>query len=400
MTLSQTLNLLLSSLLVLACGAPPVFSGSDRRQNASFGLISGSVVATTQARGNVVVFLFDADRPPPPQGTGRPVAFSVVSREVLFGSSSGQNSGPFVAPYSFSLVPPGRYLIRAFVDASTTFIPWYSVTSEPKAGDVGGGAIDIVSRQPRIIEVGADATQRVSAAVDIPVLLSDDLKVPVDRPTFEVSPAALSVNLGLTAKTLELKVRPLNESLVIQPKPVFLVRYIDDNQDGMPDDANADGQPDLWPKVAVRKIAEGDNPLADENDLDRNGLVDATGVDYEHVSKSGQPIAPDGKPDVVILAASFDVTDIASQLVDATGKVKAAPTPVSTLKLSVLPRAFDLSNPKDPQLIRGLPRGRYAVTVIQSSGQTWRLPNELGPPVNEALGLSSVPSQAFVLVVP
>jgi hypothetical protein len=388
---------LLSALL--SCGAPPVFSGSDRRQNSAFSLISGTVVASTTARGNAVVLLYDFDRPPPPLGAGRPVSFTTIPAETLFKDAPAGSAGPFVAPYTFSLVPPGQYTVRAFVDTNGDFVPWYSVTSEPNAGDVAGAALDSVTKQLRRVDIAADQTQRLAAAEDVPVLVSDDAKVPVDRPAFEVAPAATSAMLGGTTKVLDLNARPFDMKPVIEARPTFLVRYVDDNQDGAPDDVNADGQPEVWPRVVVRKLAEGDNGLRDENDLDGNGVIDATGVDYEHVSSTGQVLAPDGKPDAVVLAATVDVSAIAAQLVDATGKVNPKPLPQSTLKVNVVPRAFDVSTPSAPQLIRGIPKGRYAVTIVQSTGQTWRVPNELGPPVSQALGFQTVPSQSFVLLV-
>ncbi len=38
--------------------------------------------------------------------------------------------------------------------------------------------------------------------------------------------------------------------------------------------------------------------------------------------------------------------------------------------------------------------------MIQSTGQTWRVPNELTPGVGAALGLPELGTEAFVLAVP
>jgi hypothetical protein len=72
---------------------------------------------------------------------------------------------------------------------------------------------------------------------------------------------------------------------------------------------------------------------------------------------------------------------------------------VASLRLVIQYRAFDASSAV-PALLRAVPRGTYAVTVIQSSGQTWRLPNELAPGLAEPLGLPPVASQAFLVTVP
>jgi hypothetical protein len=47
-----------------------------------------------------------------------------------------------------------------------------------------------------------------------------------------------------------------------------------------------------------------------------------------------------------------------------------------------------------------VPPGRYALTLVQFTGQTWRVPNELSPPLAQEDGLPAVESQSFVLDVP
>jgi hypothetical protein len=47
-----------------------------------------------------------------------------------------------------------------------------------------------------------------------------------------------------------------------------------------------------------------------------------------------------------------------------------------------------------------VPSGRYSVTLVQFTGQTWRVPNELAPDLVPGAGLPSVDSQSFTLEVP
>ena len=394
-------RLLLVSFIALAgCEAPNVFPGADVRQNTRLARIEGNVVVSSSARGKVVLFLYDAARPPPPTGTGRPLTFTVVARDALFANAADGEVGPFTAPYAFSLRAPGRYLIRAFVDANDDFIPWYGVTADVTAGDVGGGAVDPVTRQPRVIEVGIDEAGNPTSALGVAVSISDSARVPLDRPIFTVSGGQESATLGTTPLVLELQSTPISEGVMQQPAPAFLVRFVDDDRDGVPDDANGDGVPEVWPRVVVRKVRSAEDVLTDENDLDGNGIVDAEGEDYEHVNPAnGETIPKDGKPDVVVLAAGFDVGDYAAVLLDDMGRVKQTPTPLTRLKLVVRPRALDASTPASPGVLKLMPIGTYAITVIQETGQTWRVPNELAPAFAEAAGLPIVATQSFVLQV-
>lgn len=379
-------------VFALGCEPPPVVAGADKRQNTATARIEGQVIVSSQARGKVVLFLYDAARPPPPVGTGRPLTFTVLSREAVFGSAPDGDAGPFTAPFAFSLVAPGRYLVRGFVDADDDFIPWYGSTADTTAGDVGGAAIDPVTRAPRVLTIALDAAGAPVPLLDVPVSFSDAARLPLDRPAFSVLGDAVTVSLGSAPKVIELQSTPIVEGVVSLPMPGFLVRFVDDDGDGVPDDANGDGSPEVWPRVVVRKVQGEGSPLVDENDLDRNGVVDAEGLDYP-LAGSGL----DGAPDAVVLAAGFDVSEYAAQLLDAMGRPRAAPLVVQRLKLVLQPRAFDASRAPQLQRLEGVPPGRYAITVIQQTGQTWRVPNELGL---ETPGLPSLATQGFVVQVP
>ncbi len=391
--------------LLAACDPPPVYSTADRRQNTLTSRIEGKVVVNSKVRGNVIVLLFDAARPPPPTGSGRPVTFTVVPREAVFGSAADNDTGPFTAPFAFSLVPTGHYTLRGFVDGNSDFVPWYDVTSQVNTGDLGGGSVDLGQATRPFRDFAVDPG---APALDVPVSFADSplALVTLDRPSFQVAGVVgadpYTFNPSLGPKVLELDLLPINEGLIHQSRAAFLAKFIDDNGDGMPD-LDSTGAPQMWPKVLVRKLADDPaHPLLDENDLDHNGVLDATGADYDHFDQATMTVIPkDGKPDAVVLAAGFDPTDIAAQLVDPlTGLVKTTPTVVPTLKLVLKPAAVDISNPAARQLIKGVPSGRYAVTVVNFTGQTWRLPNELATKIAPAFGLPLVASQSFVISVP
>lgn len=395
----------LASLLSGGCDAPDVVPTADGRQHTRSARIEGSLVVQSRARGNAIVFIYDATNPPPPAGSGRPLAFTVVTAAELFGASLGDNStGPFTAPFALSLVEPGRYILRGFIDADTCrnvpqpchvpdFNPWYGVTSEPNAGDVGGGAVDPVTSATRVLEITTDADGWPQPLTGVSVSFSDSATVPFDRPAFQTADSREFNTASTPLKTLTLTPQVLTGAVDQRP-PGFWVQLVDANKDGIPDDANNDGVPDFWPRVIVRKLADGVTGYVDENDLNRDGVVDEEGVDYARANGG-----KDGKPDVTVLAAGLAPDPLLAALLDEQGKPRPQPVFVPQLVVAIRPVALDARDPAAPAPLAAVPPGRYSVTLLQSTGQTWRLPNELDPALAEAAGLPGVPSQAFVLEV-
>ncbi len=388
----------LTSLLSGGCDAPDVVPTADGRQHTRAARIEGSLVVQSRARGNAIVFLYDAANPPPPAGSGRPRAFTVVTAAELFGASLGDNStGPFTAPFALSLVEPGRYILRGFIDADTCrntpqpchvpdFNPWYGVTSEPNAGDVGGGAVDPVSSETRVLEVTTDADGWPQPLTGVSVSFADSATVPFDRPAFQTADAS-EFNTATTA-TKMLTLTPLAlTGAVDQRPPGFWVQLGESNGSDAP-------PPIVWPRVIVRKLADGVTGYVDENDLNRDGVVDEEGVDYARASGG-----KDGKPDAVVLMAGLVSDPLLPAPQD--GQESPSPQPILAPKLVVAIRAqaLDVRDPAAPAPLAAVPPGRYSVTLLQSTGQTWRLPNELDPALAEAAGLPGVQSQAFVLDV-
>ncbi|MCY1020345.1 hypothetical protein [Pyxidicoccus sp. MSG2] len=402
-------GLALTSVIGLGCEAPPIVPTADGRQNTHTARIEGNLVVQSRARGNAIVFLYHADRPPPPQGTGRPIAFTVIPAEQLFGPALGGNQpGPFTAPFTFSLVQAGKYTLRGFIDADTCgdaatqpchrpdFNPWYGVTSEPNMGDVGGAAVDPSTGAPLPLEVTADADGLPQPLTGVSVSFADSARVPMDRPAFQVVQGDRTMGSG--NKVLRLQPMSFQGSVVDQRPPAFMVSYVDANRDGVPDDANKDGIPDLWPRVVVRKLDGAGPGLLEENDLDRNGVLELSADgkwDYAHVDSP-----PDGKPDLVVLAAGLIPDGPLAALTDEQGNPRMTPVPISELQVVVRPLALDASNAAAPAPLKELPKGRYTLVLIQSTGQTWRVPNELDPAIGVDPRLPAEASQAFVLEVP
>ncbi|MBM7113795.1 hypothetical protein [Archangium primigenium] len=422
-------GLALTALIATGCEPPPVVPTADVRQKNALTRIEGQLVVQGRVRGNAIVLLYDTERPPPPQGTGRPVSFTVVPREQLFGPSDVTSTGPFTAPYAFSQVAPGSYFVRGFIDVDTCvmpgatsscrtpdFIPWYTITSEPNTGDVGGAALD-TSRDgapvPRVLNLTprADGTLPVATGVNVS-FSADQATVPLERPVFSVDGTGnFSGQAGalFTLRPRAVEVRTDKEKtgeedsrlLSTQGAPAFFVRLVDDNNDGQPD---GDKKLEIWPRVLVRKLTDVKNPdnpsqeLADENDLDRNGLLDKTGV--EHAPLVGDK---DGQPDRVILLTSLDVPpEVRDRLMqkNANGTWNFQPVPSPTLLLTLQPQAVDARDPLHPVPLKAVPSGRYAITLVQFTGQTWRVPNELSASVAPSIDLLPSDTQSFTINVP
>lgn len=433
---------------VLACDVPPVAPTSDAAQNVQYSRIEGNAVVAGAARGNLIILRFDATRPPPPAGTGRPEAFTVITKERLYGDAPASATGPFTAPYAFSLVPPGSYLLRGFLDAENAFCPgpggtlcrvsdfnpWYGVTGEPNRGDIGGAAVDALTLAFQTITIAKDADGKAAGAatgVTFTVQQSASTTVPADRPVFQINTQStpsqqFSIGqapacngsvpaVGPRCKVVDVVNTPISGPNVDQRAPAFLVRFIDNDNNCVADDLNGDGQPDFWPRVFVRKQADTNNPalLTDENDWDHDGVVDTTYPSFVQTPPSyphadGTPA--DTAPDAVLLSAGLRPdAGILSILVDgSTGQPKCQMVngtatwpvaPVNALQLVVQSVALDVADPSKPVRLNGVPLGRYAMTVMQFTGQTWRMPNELQPLVAAGAGLPEVSSQAWYLDV-
>jgi hypothetical protein len=418
-------SLLLLAATLCRCSEPPVQTAADRAAAPITAPLSGQVVVQGPTRGDAVIFLYDAAHPPPPQGTGRPLSFVQIPAARLFAGAlhDASQPGPFAADFTFPTVSPGTYLLAAMLDADaclttqTThcrladFDPFYAVTREPNGGDLLGGHLG-AQGLARVVVPAADGSGHIAAITGAQVVLGG-APLP-DRPAFTVAldPARADASgFGRVDKAaptpFQLVAAPLDLGPVDERQAVFLVRYVDENQDGIPD-LGPTGAPLLWPRLFVRKIADVDPArvipavyagLRDENDLDDNGILDATGKSYDRIIDGGL-VRADGNPALVLLASTL-VEDpaLAAQLAFPDGGPDVTRVvPVGSLNAALIPQAFDLATGA-PVPLAALPPGRYAVIVESFTGQSWRLPNELSPLVASAVGLTPQPAQGFVFVV-
>ncbi len=411
----------LSVVLALACAPPPVVPSADHANDGAFGVIQGNVIFSGSARGNVILLLFNAALPPPPQGIGRPLNFAVIDGSTLF--SGATSPGPFSVPYTFGPVPAGQtYLLGAFLDADLRpashgpdFVPWFSVTNQPGGGDVLGGYVDLTSPLPvpplAPIQVPIDPTTGLGgAATQTSVVLDQSLLTtePEDRPSFNVTGGP---RLSSDPTLFTLNTETIDSDPVHAGGP-FLLQYVDDDHDGVPDTVtqpNGTKVPLFWPKILVRKLDDRDpSGLHDENDMDSDGVVDKGDPDAKTYAYAGTDPDPT-LPAAVILEASVVPTPAElAQLVDTNGNPDVTKfVRLTQMTLAVRQIAIDikvLSSPAPLAPVPGtvVPAGRYAITVEQFTGQSWRLPNEMEPCPPTQTCPNLVPSdatQGFMLLV-
>ncbi len=293
----------------------------------SSGASTGDACTPVAAGGNAVILLFREDDPPPPEGTGSPVNFIVVPESRLFREGS-QGGGLFAAPFVIPTVPSGRYTVRGFLDADKDFRPTIDLLAQPTAGDVGGAHVDPTTREILTVEVAQDrVTPQVTVTLALPI--------PAERPAFAITSTPGFTVPFAAPETLVIEAHAI-DTTDIHMSPActrFLVSYVDENGDGVPDDQNGDHLPDVYPRVVLRQ---------------RGRTADQTSI-----------LIP-----AIINPLPF---------LDALSTAPYVPT--STLELIIPPVAVERG--ATDTLLPAIPPGEYETIVISGTGQTWQVPNDL-----------------------
>lgn len=312
-------------LLLAACGEPSISEVSEAR-----GLIEGTLVYPDGgARGNVYLFLYRQDDPPPPVGFGRPVSFIAVSRETLFrGAPPGQRS-TFSTSFTFPSVPAGRFELRAFLDADGNFNPSYELLAQPTAGDVVGGFVEASGRFASVLVRAGEKN-----AGNVIVTLAREL--PVERPAFvHSSPTEFTTPL-IRPETLVLDAAAFSRGSIQMSteRSRFLVQLVGVGEDGRPIDGDGDHLPDVYPRALLRRIEAETSTRTIIVPLITNPLPFLDGLSAE----------------------GFVLSD--------------------RLELIVPPVAVELAG-QSRRRLPSIPPGDYETLLMSGTGQTWRVPNDL-----------------------
>jgi hypothetical protein len=477
---------LLALVAVAGCGHAPLDRNGDGgypNHNDPNGRIEGTLLyegpapavdAAGQPIGRVVLLLFRADNPPPPEGFAS-TAETVQSFPAtqLFQSVTALPNGrvrasvPFVFP---EISTPGEYQLRAFVsgrDEARGFHPLFSVRNQPQRGDVGGGAVVDPTVQPpafaRIpIGVRTDTPQgpRWSlpevGAVTRGVTVFLGAPFPEDRPVFRMVDAPPPQSLGVvqlparpnlpamipawaaqtgylasSARALVLPSNlppglPDNPAMLAQALPSFSVEvglpanevsaarnagvFFDSNllrftlgplyRPAHPTLLPVPGPtgapvaiPWTFPLVLLVKLHD---PTNAERALLAQAAPDPVALSRV-ITALNQPERTPGVAPIILIGAMVPPTGLAGIFTLPTAPQRAAGARVVVSPIAVEVGADGSLTPIVPRLPpalagtlariapnarcsdAGLPAGRYGLTLVTPSGQTWSLPNDLAP---------------------
>jgi hypothetical protein len=334
----------LSSLLVSLFAACAWQTPLDTGAAAGLNSISGTVVVDGVADpGPTFVLLYDADDPPPPYGTGRPVNLAAISPGDFTGDGAGVQSAPFI----LTGVEDGQWLLSGLVDMDEDFHPALTAAAGATCGDVIGAHItDITSQELAPVTVRrGELLDDVTVAVAAPMTTERPAFVFGGSNTVSRDPTVTSV-LSLTTTGIEsdwVAFDYLDELATGGCPPLFLLYAVDADADGLPDPhPNASlaalGAYDVWPRIYLRWLGEDGRAIVGES------LVDPT------------PLYADPMNPAI-----------------------GVPVPTDSLGVIYVPAAVEIGEDGSETLLYydDVPAGQWSITVVNITGQTWTLPNEL-----------------------
>ncbi|MDP2312282.1 MAG: hypothetical protein Q8P41_05200 [Pseudomonadota bacterium] len=312
------------------------------------------VVSGPEKAADTIMVLYNADYPPPPGGTGRPVSFATIPAAAF--TSAGAD-GVRSAAWALTNVPDGHWLVSALVDTDGNFNPITTSNSGSTCGDWSGAYYtDATSYVPAVISVsGGELLDGLTVSVE--------REVPIQRPAFEIVvddttdatiPFGFSAfklqSIGIHSEVYDLE-GPYDGT--DQCDTAFWLYTTDADGDGAADahpnaTFAASGAKDYWPRVYLRYTDDTLPP----------------GEFYGSEAISGAALFGGGLHDT---EAPY-------------GPLLNTPVPATTYDVSFPGAAVYVyadgtqESVTDPAQI---PRGEWSVTVVQYTGQLWALPNVL-----------------------
>ena len=302
--------------------------------------LTGTVVASgVETLGPVAVLLFAADDPPPPVGTGSPASFAMVPA-----SSFSGGSGLLSAPFVLSEIPDGDWILSGLMDVDGDFQPLLSSNAGATCGDYAGVyPASAADTSPAVVSISGG--QRID---ELSVVIA--AQYPTERPAFVFT--AATVDQTAQQQGISLAATGIHSEILELADPgqpcgvIFLIRFIDDDGDGVPDahPTYGDAAFAAWPKVYLQYTGEGDTPLEAGESYASEAIISPLLWAGLGGSIAAGTTTPSPSLDLFFVPAA------AHTLPDGTVETVTAPE---------------------------LPRGAWSVTVVLETGQTWTLPNEI-----------------------
>ncbi len=328
--------------------------------------------------------LYASDDPPPPDGTGRPAGLTAVAAEELAGEPGGLYAGSF----AFTGVPDGDWLVTALVDTDHDFHPLVDYRAGATCGDVLGAAVaDLETQDLATVSVSGGERRRGVAVVA-------GSAVPFERPAFRFSSNQVSqtdpgtyafglVSVGVYTEDYTLTgPADLSDPKAYDPCDTqFVTMATDADGDGLPDphptygDA-VTGAYDIWPRIYLEYVgpidSEGGVVLEEGESYVSEAIVDPTAWLPASMGGSG----------------SIPVNTVQPQ------------TSLTAIFVPVARHVLPDGSSETLSVAAGdnLPRGKWAVTVVSPTGQTWTLPNGLAEATSTDDSFSAITQGAFLVL--
>ncbi|MBS2021735.1 MAG: hypothetical protein JST92_04955, partial [Deltaproteobacteria bacterium] len=307
------------------------------------GAIQGNLLLSglsPAAVGNVLIAAYRASDPPPPSGTGRPVLATVIPRPfVALGVGAGR------LQYALPGLPPDTYLVAAMHDADDRFNPILSYLATPGLGAqlafAGGVPAPVVVTTTPVAaaDIAIDGTATPSLPFERPMFTSD-ATAPAVMPAGQTTPYLVTLNS--TAPSALPGGLLSGSNGVIQPR--FHPHLVFVN--GVPQ-KDSFGRFLVTTTVYVTPIDPGQYGVVAVVDPRSFCGQLVSGADSD--CSTGTPIVSGGVPAVAEVQSLNLIV-------------------VPTLKADLIAKAPTAGRP---------PSGSYRMTVIEFTGQTWSVPNEL-----------------------
>ncbi|TNE91060.1 MAG: hypothetical protein EP330_06310 [Deltaproteobacteria bacterium] len=348
-------------------------------------VIAGTVAAdSVDNPTHTILFVTDAANPGPPAGTGSPETFTTVPGSAFTDPSLAGLSG---AHWSITNVPDGDWLVSGFMDQDNDFYfsTQISVLAGATCGDVIGAHVaDVVSQALAPVSVYGGVL-----ADDVTVALA--VRLTTERPAFTIESAQIDASSGngpdisiatanaggpfpqqfaLRATGVHTDVPGLGEVHLDGPfdptapapcQTAILTSIVDANLDGVPDEPpglEGNGLIDTWPKIYLQY-------LGDTGD-DSTWAAQAFVSPLFRATLAGENNSYDDDGDGTV-DESYDIP-------------LNTPSYLPEIQVTWIPGALHTLADGTQEVVTvpdQIPQGDWSITIVEETGQTWSVPNQL-----------------------